>query len=166
MKKRLFQPLHSQFPNSFFFELILFLFVIFTIVLPSVATSRMFIVPSKPETHWGVCAFFFKVFIFATSEELLYRLYLPFQMKRFFLNKDGVMNKRKEQFVIIISNMLFALAHLYLGILNSCFAFIMGTFFSFIYEIIKRHLNSFYAFSTISLIHFCYNSVMLFINIF
>lgn len=166
MKKRLFQPLHSQFPNSSFFELGLFLFVIFTIVLPSIATRHTFIMPLKPETHWDVFAFFFKVFIFAMFEELIYRVYLPFQMKRFFLTQDDVVNKRKEQLFIIISNILFSLAHLYLGTLNSIFAFIIGLFFSFVYEIIKRYRNIFYAFFTISLIHFCYNSIVLFVNIF
>ena len=165
MKKR-FSLLQKPFTTSSFLELLLFFFVLTTIVLPSMFTSHTFTLPIKPQNYMQAYLFFAKIFICAMFEELIYRVYLPFQMKRFFLKQNWIIKQRENKIFIIISNIFFALAHSYLGILNVCFAFIMGFFFSFIYEIIKRHLNSFYAFSTISLIHFCYNSVMLFINIF
>lgn len=163
MKKRLFQPLQVMFLNSFFFELVLFLFIIFAIVLPSILTTHTFVLPARPSNYQALSLFLFKIFFLAMFEELIYRVYLPFQLKRFFLKQDEFMNMRKSYVFILISNFLFAMAHLYLGLVNVFFAFVMGLFFSFIYAFFKK--NAYIAFFVISLIHFIYNTIAFYILI-
>lgn len=160
MKKRFSLP-QKSFTISFFLELLLFLFIFTTIILPTIFTSHTFILPTKSQSYTHAYLFFAKIFICAMFEELIYRVYLPFQMKRFFLKQNWIIKQRENKIFIIISNILFALAHSYLGILNVCFAFIMGLFFSFIYEYLKK--NTYVAFFMISLIHFFHNAIMFYI---
>ena len=156
MKKKTYQLFRAlPLRVSFFLEICFFLFVIFVFIFPSVLNEKPLTVPPKLE----ISSFFFiKVFIFAMFEELIYRLYLPFQMERFYCLKNGQNGKVKRIF-IIISNIFFGFAHFYLGIYNIVFAFISGLFFSLIYEYVKKKINSSFAFFIISFVHFCYNAV-------
>ncbi|MGP1438747.1 MAG: CPBP family intramembrane glutamic endopeptidase [Treponema sp.] len=143
------------------FEIIFFLLVMFTIVLPSISENHTFTMPIKPKTYFEFFLFFGKVFILAMFEELIYRVYLPIQMKRFYNIKTSFRKEKLEKlFFSLVSNLFFAWAHLYLGIWNVCFAFIMGLFFSFIYEYVNGKFNFYLAFLMISLIHFFYNSIV------
>lgn len=142
---------------SFFLEICFFLFVIFTLIFPSILNHEPLTLPSKSEMD----IFFFRVLIFAMFEELIYRVYLPIQMGRFYDLKNKQDGKLKKRLAfIIISNIFFAFAHSYLGIFNIVFAFIMGLIFSLMYENIKKKINVYCAFFTISLIHFFYNAVV------
>lgn len=142
---------------SFFLEVCFFLFVIFTLIFPSILNDESLTLPSKLQ----IDVFFFRVLIFAMFEELIYRVYLPIQMERFYdlKNKQDVKLKKKLAF-IIISNIFFAFAHSYLGIFNIIFAFIIGLIFSLMYEYIKKKNNVYCAFFTISLLHFFYNAIV------
>ena len=167
MKKKTYNHLQIMlFSNKtiFFIEFCFFYFVIIAIVIPSILNNRILVIPTKLELN---AFFFFRVFIFATFEELIYRVYLPFQMDRFYflINRCNVQLKKLNPF-ILVSNVLFAFAHSYLGVYNIIFAFIVGIGFSLIYKYVKEKVNIYSAIFTISLIHFFYNSIAFYILVY
>lgn len=163
MKKKLSLQTQSSLNRiSFFIEFPLFLFVVFALVLPCILNERIFVIPSRPETLQEILYFLVRIFVFATFEELIYRVYLPTQMTRLYVSRNRYYNqlKKKEKYIFhIISNIFFAFAHSYLGVFNILFAFISGIIFSLIYEYVNKKLNMLCAVFLISLFHFFYNSV-------
>ena len=167
MKKKLYQKIQSllsPLKTSFFIQLSLFLFVLFFLIFPSILNRQEFTLPTKPKTLFDALFFFSGVLIFAMFEELIYRVYIPFQLKslyNFFVKLK--INSVETIIFSRISNIFFALAHSYLGIYNVVFALIMGGFFSLIYETIKLKKQWSCAFLIISFLHFCYNTIVLII---
>jgi|GEM_PF-1501436 hypothetical protein len=162
MKKKTYQHIQttlSQTKTGYFIEICLFLFVMLALVFPSILNDKPLILPVKPKGLLDTFFFFFRVLILAMFEELIYRVYIPFQMRRFYYLKNRQDDKPIIKQSIIISNIIFALAHSYLGFYNIIFAFIGGAGFSLIYEIIKNKITVYFAFFTISLVHFFYNAI-------
>ena len=154
------QILLSSSKTGFFTQFCFFLFVLFVFVFPSIFNTQGFALAKKPKILFDTLYFFSNILIIAMFEELIYRVYIPFQLKTLY-NFFMIVKKNKIETIIfsLISNIFFALAHSYLGIYNVIFAFIMGNIFSLIYEIIKLKKNGYYAFFAVSLFHFFYNAI-------
>ena len=150
--------------KKIFINAVLFLFIFSVFVLPGIFVTRSFKVPKLPTTFIRYILFISNIVFFAMLEELIYRIYLP-KMFEFFFSYIRVFAK-SNIFCIssLISHLLFALSHLYLGYLNVAFAFLASILLRWIYVYISKK-HAILGYILISAIHAIYNIFVLHIII-
>ncbi|UTC67777.1 MULTISPECIES: CPBP family intramembrane glutamic endopeptidase [unclassified Treponema] len=114
-----------------------FIFIVF--VLPPILNNKEFSMPPKPQGFFKVLIFAAKIVFLAAYEEVLYRIYLPYRIKTLLgnTNKFGPYLSAPE----ILSVLLFALAHRYLGFFNMLYALAAGIIFRILYLAFKKKME-------------------------
>lgn len=108
------------------FILIIYISFIFNKISIFYDTNKLSI-PNTLTTK-EIILFVFQLIIYACFEEVLYRKYLYTRIKQFFSNTKFI-----TILSVIICSILFALGHLYSGLLTVTFSFICGLIFSLVY---------------------------------
>jgi len=141
--------------TALFLDLFIFSFVC-VILLYSIIAPKDEPVVCK---GWNIQTIFFimELIFYSSLEEFLYRIYFLESLSRFL----DMINKNKRCSNLLVANftshILFATAHIYLGILNVIFAFFMAIFFRFLYVAIKKRWKAFPSFIFIASLHSFYN---------
>lgn len=124
-------------------------------------TPNDFTIPQKTIFEWIV--FFLITCVFACTEEILYRYYLPKTFKYFSIGIFHNKNIAARKFFIavgeILSILLFALAHRYLGIFAVFHAFISGA-------LLRWNIKKTDTVVSVCLIHCFYNCLIFALYIF
>jgi len=144
----------------FFLDLLIFSFVSFIFLYSIVAPKNAV----KVYKEWNIQTFFFiiELIFYSSIEEFLYRIYFLECLNRFLdmINK----NRRRSNLLVanFTSHILFATAHIYLGILNVIFAFFMAIIFRFLYVAIRKRWGALLSFVFIASFHSYYNIFAIF----
>ena len=144
----------------FFIDLFVFSFVcvifFYSIVVPKD-------IP-KACKGWNIRTFLFiiELIFYSSIEEFLYRIYF-LEHLNMFLDRINTKAKNLNIFVAnFTSHILFAVAHIYLGLMNVVFAFLMAILFRFLYVMIKKAYGNIASFIFITILHSSYNIFAIF----
>lgn len=148
--------------NTDGFNFIIFFSVLIFLVFPPIFSTNAFTPLPKPEPGYAFLFQPLKIFFAAAFEEVMYRAYLPHQIKYFL---GTLTDKCSFSFILIegIPVLLFALAHKYLGLKNVIFAFAAGAVLRFLFIAVKRKTNTLISLITVCLLHGVYNLSVYFI---
>lgn len=128
-------------------DFIEFFLVITIFVIPPIFNKKNPELIPKPADIAAFFLFLLQIVSHAGYEEILYRMYLPYRIKK-------ITSKNTNYPLIeIIPIILFSLAHIYLGIINVVYAFFAGCIFRVFYLFLKRKTGITIAFMIVTLIH-------------
>lgn len=103
------------------------------------------------------CLFVLNLVLWASFEELLYRVYFPNRLEMFFLVSQDRVSSFRSLFVWVLPHLLFGMSHSYLGCLNIFFAFCASVFLRTVYIYLKHKIGRVASFVLISSLHSFYN---------
>ncbi|WP_024468555.1 type II CAAX prenyl endopeptidase Rce1 family protein [Treponema pedis] len=135
-----------------------FIIIFSFFILPPMLTSS----PARYENGAFSFSELLRICFFAGYEEVLYRAYLPFRLKTLCFKF-----KNKKTFYFCLTEILpivfFTAAHIYLGVLNTAYAFFAGAAFRLFYVFLKKKIHYAAALGVIIFIHSLNNCLSIFL---